>query len=371
MRTLFFTLSALLLLTGCGDNSADDRNASNFAPKTTYTSASSSDFRLTAMLANLKSIYLAQAVAFDDAAAEFDDAVAALQNAPGDSTAVSTLQTEWKELMQAWKPVQANWGDRLATTAFDIRSGCCNQISDFIDRSDSIENNPPTDSLPAVLGGVDVTNKITYTDIRLVEAILFEHELNATVAGILADISAVWKGKSAELVTHWETDEAFTANVDDATIDTILNQFIDNMYKNKELRLGEPAGLTVASAGTADYTKLEYHRSGSSAESIISRIAGLKALYTGDYDETTDGIGFDDYLISKGATEANSAILAAIDDAVTALEAIDGSLKTAVTGDSAAVETAYVKLSALYNAVYSTLPAAMAIIPKIVEADGD
>lgn len=370
MRHLIFLITALIFA-GCGDNSAADRNAGNFSPKTTYSATASSDFTVEAMLHNLQSIYLAQAVAFNHAVGEFDTAVTALQATPGDGDAALTLKTEWKALMQAWKPVQANWGDRLSTTAFDIRSGCCNQISDFIDRSDSIENNPPTDSLPAVLNGVDVTSKITYTDIRLVEAILFEHDLNATVAGILADISTVWKEKSAQLVAHWEEDNAFVENADDTTVDAILNQFIDNMYKNKELRLGEPAGLTAASGGTADYTKLEYHRSGSSTASIIARIMGLKALYTGEYGEASSGIGFDDYLVSKGATAENRTILAAIDDAIAALEAIDGSLKTAITTDSEAVEAAYEKLVSLYSAVYTTLPAAMAIIPKIVEADGD
>jgi predicted lipoprotein len=366
MKPLLFLLAALLLA-GCGDNASQERNATNFAPKTDYAKLpDSAAFSEVALLANLKRLFVLQAETYDAALNDFADAADALLASPSEAN-VQTLQNDWVAMMQDWKKIQSNW-------AFEIKSGCCNELVEFIDQSDLVNpsKKPPAFYAPAVLGGADVTSSTRYTDIGLLEALLFMYdEINATNAGVIREIATAVQTKSAELLAYWETEERFLANTGGETLDAILNHFIDNIYKNKEQRLGEPAGLTAASYGIVDGTKLEYLHSQKSKESLIARITGLKELYTGDFAGETGGVGFDDYLISKGATSQNRAILDAIDNAITTLEAVDGPLETALTADATGVAAAYAALSTLYTNIYTTLPAAMKIIPKIVEADGD
>jgi len=363
----FICITLLLLLAGCGDNSSRDRNATNFSAKSDYAKLpDSAGFSEAAMLANLKTVFIRQAEAFDASLNDFADAADTLLATPSQSN-TAALQNAWVTMMQDWKKIQGNW-------AFEIQSGCCNELVEFIDQSDLVNpsKKPPSFYAPAVLGGADVTSSTRYTDIGLLEALLFMYDdVNATNAGVIREIAAATRIKSAELLAYWENEESFLPNTGGETLDAILNQFIDNMYKNKEQRLGDPAGLTAGSYGVVDTAKLEYVHSQTSRESLLARIRGLTELYTGDFGDETGGIGFDDYLVSKGATSQNRAILSAINDATASLEAIRGSLKTALTDDPEAVRAAYEAVSALYAEIYATLPAAMEIIPKIQESDGD
>ena len=366
-HSLLAVLTALLFI-GCGDNSMDDRNSSNFVAKDNYSPAiSGTDFSLPSMLKNLKTnIFLRHAEEFDTALNTFGDAIDALALAQTSQT-IQTARNNWVNLMKNWKKIQGNW-------AFEIKSGCCNELVEFIDQSDLVNpsKKPPSYYVPFVMAGADVRSSTRYTNIGLVEALLFmESDVNASAAAVVQDIVEVMQEKSAELLAHWQNDETFVANTGGETVDAILNQFIDNMYKNKEQRLGEPAGLTAGSGGVIDPELLEYHYSKSSASSIIARIRGLKEVYTGDNNTSDGNLGFDDYLIYKGAKTENTQILDAIDAAIASLESLEGTLNDALTDNREAVAECYAKQVALYNAVYSTLPAAMAIIPKIVEADGD
>ena len=367
MKHSLITLIAALLFIGCGDNSMDDRNSSNFVPKDNYSPATStSDFSLPAMLKNLKTnIFLHHAEEFDSVLEIFKEDIDALTAVQNPQT-IQTARSSWVNLMKSWKKIQGNW-------AFEIKSGCCNELVEFIDQSDLVNpsKKPPSYYVPFVMAGADVRSSTRYTNIGLVEALLFmESDVNASAAAVVQDIVEVMQEKSTELL-DWQNEDAFTTNTGGETIDAILNQFIDNMYKNKEQRLGEPAGLTTGSAGVIDPELLEYYYSQNSATSIIARIRGLKEVYTGD-NNTSDGKpGLDDYLVYKGAKTQNAAILEAIDAAIASLESLEGTLNEALSADKEAVADCYAKQVALYNAVYSTLPAAMAIIPKIVEADGD
>jgi len=370
----FLTLPLLMILLGCtGNNASSDRNASNWVPKTL---GSSEDFDFQGMLTHIKTdVILKEITTFQSTLIALDSSAKTLQSTPTMAN-LTAAREAWHEMMHAWKPIQGNW---IATIYDD--SGIVN-IDSLIDTSDMV--NPAKkrpryylDKMLAEGKALESYTSIRYRNIGVVEALLFnENESDEALLSRFKNeeryrdsfvhASTLLIESANYLYNYWINESAFVANSDGESVDAMVNKMVDNIYKTRETRLGDPAGLTQTSGGETDPNLCEFLDSEASLASMRYRLLGLKALYTGN-----DGLGLDDYLISKNLTAENDTILQAIDQALSSLEQINTPLKKAIDHDKEHVKTAFAALGVLFDAFYVTLPEAVKLTPKIVEADGD
>ena len=161
----------------------------------------------------------------------------------------------------------------------------------------------------------------------------------ATVAVILADhaqaLADSWTatgGFSVELGTAGAGSATF------ATAQAALNSVSDSLFyidtEVKDMKLAKPAGLSDC-AGTCpdDLESLYAHRS---KEHVLANLQGLREVFTGG-PAGEERSGFDDLLTDVGATELASDMLAAIDAAIAATEAVEGTFVDALGTDPASI----------------------------------
>lgn len=131
--------------------------------------------------------------------------------------------------------------------------------------------------------------------------------------------------------------------------------YVDAMVK--DMKLGEPAGLTVNACGTVEapcLRELELGSSDRAAFAIRTNLTALRQVFTGTAP-AGDGPGFDDFLRALGQGELADQMTAALDDAVARANALPDSLRGALTTDrdgDADIDTAdYPEILAAHAAV--------------------
>jgi len=159
-------------------------------------------------------------------------------------------------------------------------------------------------------------------------------------------------------------------NDEEVTTDALLNVLIDSAYKLKEWRIGDPAGFTNKYKDSPDASRLEYKRSGYSAEAMISILTTHTQLMSADAEFDN----FATYCISRGAKEEVDLINEHISKAMNLLESMRGTLANDLESDD--MSELYRSVQALYSVYYTSLPAVFAqsgtgVNIAIIEADGD
>ena len=109
--------------------------------------------------------------------------------------------------------------------------------------------------------------------------------------------------------------------------------------------------------------------SGRSAQDILDNLAGVEALFTGEYGGQ-EGEGFADYVARRGM-DLEPAFQSALADATGALEALPGPLTEAVEQDPAAVEATLEPLRQLQRVIQTDMIGALGVQTSFNDNDGD
>ena len=138
----------------------------------------------------------------------------------------------------------------------------------------------------------------------------------------------------------------------------------------KTAKLGRPAGTemgTCPTLGSPCPQDVEAPWSNHSKENIAANLRGFRLLFTGG-----DGVGFDDYLTASGASALAAKMTTDIDAAIAAVEAIPGTLATAVVDAPATVKAAHDAVRLVTNELKSQFLTVLALdIPDDVGDDTD
>lgn len=151
----------------------------------------------------------------------------------------------------------------------------------------------------------------------------------AEVARYASDLAATWGpgGDYADwLVRAGDEDSPYedpAAAVDDL-VTAVL--YLDVRVKDRKL-----AATTVDA--------LESPLSGRSKEHVLANLEGLRLVLLGGEDAEA-AYGFDDFLEALEQPDLAVQVLTALDDAIAAVEAVDGSFEDAVTADPGALSSA-------------------------------
>jgi len=107
----------------------------------------------------------------------------------------------------------------------------------------------------------------------------------------------------------------------------------------KDMKVGEPAGILACPTGSC-LEQLESPWAHRSREHVLVNLRTLQTIVLGA-PPGTEALGIDDLLIEMGASEAAAQVVAAIADAITAVEALEGDLATAIEANPTGVMSAF------------------------------
>ncbi|MBE2223059.1 MAG: imelysin family protein [Anaerolineae bacterium] len=152
------------------------------------------------------------------------------------------------------------------------------------------------------------------------------------------------------------------------SINMLINQMIADLEEIISSRLGKPAGKRSNGMVRPDLVEAPY--SEASLPRIIATVEGLQTTFNGGA-----GAGLDDYLDFLGAEYEGEPLSEVIDAqfvvSLAALDAIDGSLETAVSTHPEQVDAAYEELHTLLVLLKVDMPNHLGITLTFNDNDGD
>lgn len=188
------------------------------------------------------------------------------------------------------------------------------------------------------------------------------------VAVKAAALRSAWQGSfRAELLLEGEA--AFYLSAADAVDDVFTGIFYLEL-DTKDLKLGVPAGIHGDCADAVCPGLVEGRWSGRSREHIVANLQAMRALLLGGDVLGGEGLGFDDFLEAAGAGELAATMLADLDAAVVAVQAIPAPLDVQLLTDPAPVEAAHAAVKAFTDKLRGQF-AALLLLRVPNEADGD
>ena len=177
---------------------------------------------------------------------------------------------------------------------------------------------------------------------------LAEHRADyaeAVAANLVADAQALvdaWSPSGGDFLTAFSQAGTSGSPYDDAH-DAVNELFVAIFYLDqmtKDDKLGIPAGIHEDCTTANCVDQIESLWAGRSKGHIAANLRGWRRVLLGG-DTAASGIGFDDFLTELGAPELAAELETRTDAAITAVEAIPGTLEDAIVNDPASVEAAH------------------------------
>ena len=215
------------------------------------------------------------------------------------------------------------------------------------------------------------------------QALVDEGALPARRAAYTHTLSVLLEREARYLVDRWEAAgngfliQLATAGISSevyATAQEALNGVSDAMFyvekQTKDMKLAVPAGISGCDEDTCP-EELESRWAHHSKENIFANVHAFQLLFLGGEPET-DASGFDDLLVGVGqealATEMTDTLAAAI----TAIQAIEGTLADAVVSNPQSVQAAYEALTTAMALFKTEFMASLDLeVPNRAAADND
>ena len=167
-----------------------------------------------------------------------------------------------------------------------------------------------------------------------------------------AALSTLVRRRADELVAAWspsggnylqELTNPGRSGAVYGTVQEGLNAVSDAMFyldtDTKDMKLAQPIGITGCES-TRCPEAIESQWAARSKEHVIANLVAFQALFLGA-SPGTEAPGYDDLLADMGAADVAEDMAAAIAGAITATEAIPGTIRDAIESDPESVEAAH------------------------------
>lgn len=264
----------------------------------------------------------------------------------------TTAKTNWKAMATSWKKIQVILETDKSNNAsgneyYTVKTDCCTPIYTTVDAWRMGQNNANYQEQ-----ALDRTEWLLFTP-WMVHGETGSSDQNDNNA---SQISSIGVDESDQLIlaatsikTHWSSAGKLNEikSVSQESTFYIANRIFEYIGRLKDEHIGRAAGLLV-DATTPIPAKVESPSAAYSKEEAMALLEGIKNIYQGG-----SGLGLDDMLIAAGYSNNNDAVIAAFDDSIAKLNAVDGTLYDAITNDAADVQALFTSLQAL-EAAYNT-----------------
>lgn len=175
------------------------------------------------------------------------------------------------------------------------------------------------------------------------------------------ELESIWEGYSSEFVTATESRISGGQN-------QMTNALLAFLEETIKLRLGKALGEN--NGGTPDLTNLEAYISNASLDFIDSGFEEWKNYFSGNFPNSPDNYGFDDYLIALDQETLVSTINTAISDCDAAIDQLTD-LNTDLINNTEKVEDLKAAFQALTVLIKTDMASVIGAIVTVNDTDGD
>ncbi|MFT7621457.1 MAG: putative lipoprotein [Myxococcota bacterium] len=387
-------LTAVLCLSGCGDDSSavpvEGKNA---------------DAHRELLTAMVDAVFLPGLREFDQHAGTLVEATAALATNPA---ALDDARSAWKAAMAAWQRVevlQVGPAGMMGAVAGgqDLRDAIyswttvnpCRVDQEVVEQV--FVDVSAFASEPVNVRGLDALEYLLFVptagnDCKLASEInssgswqaLSETEIRDRRATYAHTVAQLIRTDSETLLTAWEKvggdfAQALATGGAGSTVyptaQAALNAVSDALFyveaATKDIKLALPSGISGECTADCDQ-RVESRWAHQSKEHIVANLIAFRLSFTGGDPADASAIGFDDLLAAAGAGAVSDALVAELDAAIQAADAIPGTLAEAVIANPAAVEAAHAALKTAMTRYKTEVMGLLDLsIPEQVASDND
>jgi len=201
-------------------------------------------------------------------------------------------------------------------------------------------------------------------------------ELPARRLAYATTLATLVRRAASELVDSWASfaEQMRSAGASSTVFESsqaALNALSDALFyldkETKDMKLAVPAGISADCAAETCPELRESLYADRSREHVHANVRGFAEVYRGG-----EGYGFDDLLRAEGATTLADDLDAAIDDALAAIDAVDGSMVDALEADPGAMQASYDAVKRITDLLKTELVTVLDLeLPMRAEGDND
>ena len=328
--------------------------------------------------------FQAASVALQTAADDYASAVA--NDSADDAEKRTILQNAWKTAMGAWQHAEMLQigpagssskiiaGDNIRDEIYSWPTvNSCRVDQEMVEEvynassffSDELVNVYGLDAIEYLVFEQSEENtcpSVVHLNTSGAWSALSDGELKEGRANYSKALAANLVTRANELVNYWSAEDGNfiedlakagqSGSVYETQLDALNDIFaamffLDTTIKDKKLAI--PAGLDTTCEGACP-EKAESQWAHVSKENIVANLKAFQRTFHGGLN-AADSIGFDDFLVELEYDELAQTMTNDIAAAITAVEAIDGTLKDALSSDSDGVQAAYDAVKAVTDSL--------------------
>ncbi|GAB4395509.1 MAG: hypothetical protein OHK0053_03990 [Microscillaceae bacterium] len=343
------------------------------------TSPIATDFERGAMLDHLaNTVIVPRLQSWYNQVEALDEKVNDFEQDPNETT-LEAAQTAWRSMAQSWQKVSGfGFGPgELSLGAIDQTLGT------FPVNETAIENaiqaqNFSLDNFQRDVRGIFALEYLLFDPLGGNQAVLALYQaqeaddrrayLAAVMDNLLSNAEMVWQGWASYKATFISNDGTSAGS----SVALLFNEFSRNYEGLKNFKVGLPAGKRPGQTQIAP-DKVEAYYSQMSRELLQIHFDALVALWEGQGENSQEGPGFREYLLSvAGGTELVAATEAQIALVRQALQALPtGSFSATLENNLGLVEQLHTELQKLTRFFKSDMASLLGIAITFDSGDGD
>ncbi|TQV75214.1 imelysin family protein [Aliikangiella marina] len=210
---------------------------------------------------------------------------------------------------------------------------------------------------------------------RVEQRCQFAVELTDDLRNNVDDFLAAWSGDSGYAQSL--LNASAQPGSDFENIHEAVNRISDAIFYldtvTKDSKLAIPLGLFENDCQqNACPENLESQFANHSLENIRSNLIAIRAVFTGNSDQSNDNTGFDDYLIEEGAEATATNISNAIDNAINNIDAYQVTLNDALVNSTNNVQATHDQIKAITDQMKTDFITQLALqLPASSAGDND
>ncbi len=197
----------------------------------------------------------------------------------------------------------------------------------------------------------------------------YAHAVAAQLRTVAEDLVNRWDPANGNFVSELAT--AGTAESIYETERMAADELFAAMFYldlvTKDLKLAVPAGISPTCTSDTCPESVESLWASYSKEELHANVEGFRALLTGN-----EGVGFDDWLVARSATDLATQLVTETDAALAAVDAIPGTLESALASDPESVRAAHAAVKRVSDLMKSQFVTVLNLsVPDEGAADND
>lgn len=169
--------------------------------------------------------------------------------------------------------------------------------------------------------------------------------------------------------TYLNTFKTSTGTESTSSFSLFVNEFNRSYEISKWTKIGIPIGKQSLGIARPEY--IEARNSAYSIDLLLQNMKAMKQIFNGDTDNSSGGVGFDDYLNALDKATLTTSINSQFSSIISDIEAISATFEVTMNSSPQTLDALYTKVHNLTIAIKTDMAAAFGVMITYQDNDGD